>query len=159
MPHFVASELCLHCLHMSSKQVSSLKRVNQFVNTSIYLTLLHSVQPKVHRVSAFLSAIGSRLDFRGRMDDLLFYVLFNSISVTSELWADGNERLHALEPHLRLRRFALQGIQTWDCLISKPALKPLSVDGSGFMHREGAHKHFLYIAMQSGSNFIAFELV
>ena len=27
MPHFAASELGLHCLHMSPKQVSSLKRV------------------------------------------------------------------------------------------------------------------------------------
>ena len=33
-----------------------------------------------------------------------FYVLFNSISVISVRWADDNEKLYAVEPHLRLRR-------------------------------------------------------
>ena len=36
----------------------------------------------------------------------------------------------------------MQGIQTRDRLISKPGLNPLSADGRGFMHREGANKHF-----------------
>ena len=44
------------------------------------------------------------------MDDLRFYVLFNSISVISGRRADDNERLYAMEPHLRqpLRRFRLE---------------------------------------------------
>ena len=44
----------------------------------------------------------------GWMDDLRFYVLFNSISVISGRWADDNERLCAMEPRLRLRRFRLE---------------------------------------------------
>ena len=42
------------------------------------------------------------------MDDLRFYVLFNSFSVISEQWADDNERLCAMEPGLRLERVRLQ---------------------------------------------------
>ena len=42
------------------------------------------------------------------MDDLRFYVLFNSISVISGRWANGNERLCAMEPRLRLRRVRLE---------------------------------------------------
>ena len=38
------------------------------------------------------------------MDDLLVYILSNSISVISGQWADDNERLCATEPHLRLER-------------------------------------------------------
>ena len=38
------------------------------------------------------------------MDDLRFYVLFNSISVISGRWADDNERLCAMEPCLRMNR-------------------------------------------------------
>ena len=46
-----------------------------------------------------------RLDKRdGWMDDLRFYVLFNSISVISGRWADENERLCAMEPRLRVKR-------------------------------------------------------
>ena len=44
----------------------------------------------------------------GWMNDLRFNVLFNSISVISEQLADDNERLCAMEPHLRLRRFRLE---------------------------------------------------
>ena len=33
------------------------------------------------------------------MDDLRFYILFNSISVTSGGWVDNNERLCAMAPH------------------------------------------------------------
>ena len=44
----------------------------------------------------------------GLMDDLQFYILFNSISVISGLRADDNERLCAMEPCLRLRRFGLE---------------------------------------------------
>ena len=42
------------------------------------------------------------------MDDLCFYVLFNSIAVISGRWTDDNERLYAMEPRLRLRRFGLE---------------------------------------------------
>ena len=40
-----------------------------------------------------------------RMDDLRLYILFNSISVISGQWEIDNERLCAMEPRLRLRRF------------------------------------------------------
>ena len=46
--------------------------------------------------------------FDGWMDDLQFYILFNYISVISGRWVDANERLSAMEPHLRLRRFRLE---------------------------------------------------
>ena len=44
------------------------------------------------------------------MDDMRFYVLFNSISVISEIRTMGvlNERLCAMEPCLWLRRFHVQ---------------------------------------------------
>ena len=42
------------------------------------------------------------------MDDLLFYILFNSISVVSGQWTDDNERLCAMELCLQLRRFRLK---------------------------------------------------
>ena len=38
------------------------------------------------------------------MDDLQFYVLFNSISGMSGRWADNNERVCTMEPRLRLKR-------------------------------------------------------
>ena len=38
------------------------------------------------------------------MDVLRFYVRFNSSSVISGRWADGIERLCAIEPRLRLKR-------------------------------------------------------
>ena len=44
----------------------------------------------------------------GWMDDLQFYVHFNNISVISGRRADDNERLCAMEPRLRLRRFRLE---------------------------------------------------
>ena len=49
----------------------------------------------------------------GWMDGLRLYNLFNSISVISGPWADDKERLCAMEPSLRLRRFRLeQGLRT-----------------------------------------------
>ena len=45
---------------------------------------------------------------QGWMDDLRFYVLFNSISVISGQYLDNNERLCAMELRLRLRRFHLE---------------------------------------------------
>ena len=42
------------------------------------------------------------------MDDLRFYVLFNSISVISGRCLDDNERLCAMELRLRMRRFHLE---------------------------------------------------
>ena len=50
----------------------------------------------------------SKLHWYGWMDDLRFYVLFNSVSVISGRWADDNERLCAMEPGLRLGRFGLE---------------------------------------------------
>ena len=44
----------------------------------------------------------------GWMDDLRFYILFNSFSVISEQWADDYERLCALEPCLWLGRVHLE---------------------------------------------------
>ena len=44
----------------------------------------------------------------GLDNDLQFHVLFNSISIISGQWADDNERLCAMEPRLRLRRFRLE---------------------------------------------------
>ena len=42
------------------------------------------------------------------MGDWRFYVHFNSISIVSGRWLDDNERLCAMEPRLRLRRFSLE---------------------------------------------------
>ena len=44
----------------------------------------------------------------GWMDDLRFYVLFNSILVISGRFSDDNEMLCAMEHRLRLRRFHLE---------------------------------------------------
>ena len=41
----------------------------------------------------------------GWMNDLRFYILFNSVSVISGRWEVDNERLCAMELHLWLRRF------------------------------------------------------
>ena len=38
------------------------------------------------------------------MDDLQFYILFNSISVILGWWMDDNERLYAMKSCLWLRR-------------------------------------------------------
>ena len=46
--------------------------------------------------------------FDGWIDDLRFYVLCNSISVISGRCDVDNERLCAMEPRLRLRRFRLE---------------------------------------------------
>ena len=42
------------------------------------------------------------------MDDLRFYVLFNSVPVISGRWEVDNERLCAMELRLRLRKFRLE---------------------------------------------------
>ena len=39
------------------------------------------------------------------MDDLLFYVLFNSISIILGLMGGDNKMLYAMEARLRLKRF------------------------------------------------------
>ena len=44
----------------------------------------------------------------GWIDDLQFYVLFNNVSVISGRWEVDNERLCAMELHLRLRKFRLE---------------------------------------------------
>ena len=41
----------------------------------------------------------------GWVDDLQFYILFNSISVVSETWEGDNEMLCAMETSLRFKRF------------------------------------------------------
>ena len=51
---------------------------------------------------------GAQRRFDGWMDDLRFYVLFNSISVISGRLTKDDERLCAKEPRLRLRRVRLQ---------------------------------------------------
>ena len=49
------------------------------------------------------------------MDEgLAIYIIFNSISVISGRWAGDNERMCAMEPLLRLRRFRLEGARTRD---------------------------------------------
>ena len=50
------------------------------------------------------------------MDDLRFYVPFNSISIISGQWEDDNERLCAKESHLQLERIPPP---KWDS-ISRP---------------------------------------
>ena len=66
----------------------------------------------------------------GWIDDLRFYVLFNSISVISGRCLDDNERLCAKEFRLRLRRFRLEWGSNSVHEISRPALNPLSYWGS-----------------------------
>ena len=89
----------------------------------------------------FFSCIISKSFFKHRishrhgwMDDLRFYVLFNSISVMSGRWEVDNERLCAMELHLRLRRFCLERGSNSVRWFSRPALNPLSIRGS-FSHR------------------------
>ena len=64
----------------------------------------------------------------GWMDDLRFYVLFNSISDISGRWADDYEyeSLCAMEPRLWFRRFRLERARIRDRWISRPALNSLS---------------------------------
>ena len=67
----------------------------------------------------------------GWMDNLQFYVLFNSISVISGWWQVDNERLCAVEPCLRLRRFCLQrGITKKQILLYslERTLKPKGIE-------------------------------
>ena len=54
----------------------------------------------------FLSESCSRFKYGWMTCD--FTSFFNSISVISGRCADNNERLCAMEPHLRLRRFRLE---------------------------------------------------
>ena len=60
----------------------------------------------------------------GRIDDLLFYVLFNSFSVISGRWVGGNERLCTMEP---IKRDSNPGP-----LYSRPTLNPLNYWGSSY---------------------------
>ena len=66
----------------------------------------------------------------GWMDDLLLYVSFNSFSVISSRWVDGNERLCAVEPRLRLGRVCHDRGLNPRPLDHRPALNPLSYQGS-----------------------------
>ena len=49
----------------------------------------------------------NRATLKEWMDDLRFYVLFNSISVIAGRWAGDNERLCEMEPRIRFRKFRL----------------------------------------------------
>ena len=82
------------------------------------------------------------------MDDLRFYILFNSISVISGRWVDNNERLCAMEPGLRLRRFRLKRGLNLGLLDHRPVLNTLSYQGS--YHRA---KHDLTQCMKDSKNF------
>ena len=42
------------------------------------------------------------------VDDLLFYIPFNSISVMLGQWVGHNEKMYVVEASLRLKRFPLQ---------------------------------------------------
>ena len=53
---------------------------------------------KTGNVSKPYSLIRRYSEMDGWMDDLYFYILFNSISVISGQWVDGNERLCAVQP-------------------------------------------------------------
>ena len=61
------------------------------------------------KLSAIQNIEVTAVGIDGWMHDLLFYVLLNSVSVISGRWADDIERLCAMEPRLRLRRFCLKG--------------------------------------------------
>ena len=68
--------------------------------------------PNSLRLALILLALCKACTIDGKMemvlnrwiDDWQFYVLFNRISVISGRWADDNERLCAMEPHLGLKR-------------------------------------------------------
>ena len=55
-----------------------------------------------------LEGLGIIPELGWMMDDLRFYVIFNSISVISGRCLDANERLCAMEIRLRLSRFQLE---------------------------------------------------
>ena len=48
------------------------------------------------------------------MDDLIFYVLFKSISVISGHWVDDNESLCAMDPFKIEKTLTSDGAQTHD---------------------------------------------
>ena len=68
---------------------------------------LSKICSTIHRYPIF-STRYSVMCKDGWMDDLRFYVLFNSISVISGQCLDDNERLCAMKLRLRLRRFHLE---------------------------------------------------
>ena len=73
---------------------------------SVIMIMKRIVQSKVQNTS--LNNKQNHQERDGWIDDLQFYVLFNSILIASERRADNNERLYAMEPRLRLRRFRLE---------------------------------------------------
>ena len=52
-------------------------------------------------VSQVVDQYSSFQSLHGWMDDIQFYVLFNSISVISGQWVGNNERLYAVETRYR----------------------------------------------------------
>ena len=53
-----------------------------------------------------ISVVVNSKQSAGRMNGLRFYGLFNSTSVISGQWKGDNEKLCAIEPHLRLKGFS-----------------------------------------------------
>ena len=66
------------------------------------------------------------------MDEMRFYNFFSHIRFQSYQgrWKIDNQRLCAVEPRLRLRRFCLEQGSNLVCSISRPSLNPLSYRGS-----------------------------
>ena len=80
-----------------------------------------NTEESVHIWSVFHDRLTSDLGWK--MEDLRFYVLFNSTLVISGQWTGDNERLCAMEPHLQLRRFRLNwgshlGPLGWLCKVN-----------------------------------------
>ena len=85
--------VCRQIVHVSYVCNKSLSRnICSYVSRQLFMCPLSPKKPKMD----------------GWMDDLRFYVLFNSISVISGRCIDDNERLCAMELRLRLRRFHLE---------------------------------------------------
>ena len=63
------------------------------------------------------------------MDDLPFYVLFNSVSVISGRWEVDNERVCAMELRLRLRRFRLKRAIELSLLDQQTSAEPTELPG------------------------------
>ena len=84
----------VNTLYISKKVPSVIMIMKRIVQSKVQNTRLNNEQNHQER--------------GGWIDDLRFYVLFNSILIASERRTDNNERLCAMEPRLRLRRFRLE---------------------------------------------------
>ena len=83
-------------------------------NETVYHAPRSRSQSKVKGLSLTnrVSTITQKQLKYGWMDDMRFYVLFNSVSVISGRWEVDNDWLCAMELCLRLRRFCLGGDRT-----------------------------------------------